>query len=197
MPNFIEELMGSLGPDVAQNLSSTLGIDANTAGQILPQVAPMILGGLKRQMEERGGAPRIDHILNKYGSASVLDDIGGLFGMQAQNQAPDPRLGGLLGDSGLHAANQLAQNFNLDKNTAMKIIPMLAPIILGFLSQRRDTGGLGSQGIAALIDQNGDGNILDDVAGFFMRGLGGQGSPQGGGLLGDLLGAVMGGGKKR
>jgi hypothetical protein len=198
MPNFIEELMGSLGPDVAKNLSSTLGIDANTAGQILPQVAPMILGGLKRQMEQRGGAPRVDHILNKYGSASVLDDISGLFGMQAQNQAPDPRLGGLLGDSGLHAANQLAQTFNLDKNTAMKIIPMLAPIILGFLTQRRDTGGMGSQGIAALIDQDGDGNILDDVAGFFMRGLGGgQGSPQGGGLLGDLLGAVIGGGKKR
>jgi hypothetical protein len=104
MPNIIEELMGSLGPDVAQNLSSTLGIDANTAGQILPQVAPMILGGL-------------------------------------------------LGESGIQAASQLAQNFNLDKNTAMKIIPMLAPIILGFLTQRRDAGGAGSSGIAALIDK--------------------------------------------
>ncbi len=61
--------MGSLGPEVSNQLSSTLGLDANTASQILPQVAPMILGGLKRQMEERGGAPRIDHILNKYGSA--------------------------------------------------------------------------------------------------------------------------------
>lgn len=199
MSNFIEDLMGSLGPDVAQNLSSTLGLDPNTASQILPQVAPMILGGLKRQMEQRGGAPRVDHILNKYGSASVLDDIGGLFGMQAQNQNPDPRLGGLLGDSGMQAANILSQNLNLDKNTAMKIIPMLAPIILGFLTQRRDTGGMGSQGIAALIDQNGDGNILDDVAGFLMRGMSGSHGTQsqsGGGLLGSLLGAVL-GGKRR
>jgi hypothetical protein len=198
MPNFIEELMGSLGPEVSSQLSSTLGIDANTASQILPQVAPMILGGLKRQMEERGGAPRVDHILNKYGSASVLDDIGGLFGMQAKSQKPDPRLGGLLGESGVQAANLLSQNFNLDSNTAMKIIPMLAPIILGFLTQKRDAGGAGSQGIAALLDQDGDGSVLDDVAGLFMRGLGGGQSPQqaGGGLLGDLLGAVM-GGKKR
>jgi hypothetical protein len=198
MPNFIEELMGSLGPDVAQNLSSTLGIDANTAGQILPQVVPMILGGLKRQMEQRGGAPRVDHILNKYGSASVLNDIGGLFGMHAENRNPDPRLGGLLGESGVQAADMLSQNFNLDKNTAMKIIPMLAPIILGFLTQRRDAGGMGSRGIADLIDQDGDGNILDDVAGFFMRGLGGgQGPSSGGGMLGDLLGAVLGGGQRR
>ncbi|MGH7453069.1 MAG: DUF937 domain-containing protein [bacterium] len=199
MPSFIEELMGSLGPEVSNQLSSKLGLDANTASQILPQVAPMILGGLKRQMEERGGAPRVDHILNKYGSASVLDDIGGLFGMQAQNNNADPRLGGLLGESGVQAANMLSQNFNLDRNTAMKIIPMLAPIILGFLTQKRDSGGAGSQGIAALLDQDGDGSVLDDVAGFFMRGLGGgQGSQQaGGGLLGGLLGAVMGGGKKR
>jgi hypothetical protein len=44
-----------------------------------------------------------------------------------------------------------------------------------------------------LIDQNGDGNILDDVAGFLMRGVGGAQSPpqQRGGLLGGLLGAVM------
>ena len=199
MPSLIEELMGSLGPEVSNQLSSTLGLDANTASQILPQVAPMILGGLKRQMEERGGAPRVDHILNKYGSASVLDDIGGLFGMQAQNNNADPRLGGLLGDSGVQAANLLSQNFNLDRNTAMKIIPMLAPIILGFLTQKRDAGGAGSQGIAALLDQDGDGSVLDDVAGFFMRGLGGGQSSQqaGGGLLGDLLGAVMGGGKRR
>lgn len=200
MPNFLEDLLGAVGPEVSKNLSATLGIDKNTAMQILPQVAPMILGGLKRQMEQRGGAPRVDHILNKYGSASVLDDIGGLFGAQAQNQTADPRLGGLLGESGVSAANLLSQQFNLDKNTAMKIIPMLAPIILGFLTKRRDTGGMGSQGIAALIDQNGDGNILDDVAGFLMRGLGGasQSAPQqqGGGLLGGLLGAVL-GGKRR
>ena len=194
MPNFIEELLGSVGPDVAQQLSSTLGIDQNTASQILPQVAPMILGGLKRQMEQHGGAPRVDHILNKYGSASVLDDVAGLFGRHVQNQNPDPRLGGLLGDSGVEAANVLSQNFNLDKNTAMRIIPMLAPIILGFLTRQRDTGGMGSNGIAALIDQNGDGNVLDDVAGFLMRGLGGASTgQQSGGLLGDLLGAVIGG----
>ncbi|MDZ7290162.1 MAG: DUF937 domain-containing protein [candidate division KSB1 bacterium] len=200
MPGFLEELMGSVGPEVTDQLSSTLGIDPDTAAQILPQVAPMILGGLKRQMEQRGGAPRVDHILNKYGSASVLDDIAGLFSKQAQNKNPDPRLGGLLGESGVQAADLLSQQFNLDRNTAMKIIPMLAPIILGFLTRTRDTGGAGLQGIAALIDQNGDGSILDDVAGFFMRGLGGGQAAQpgtgGGGLLGSILGAVL-GGKKR
>lgn len=197
MPTLVEEIIGALGPQVAQQMSSHLGIDRDTAAQILPQVVPLVLGGLKRQMEQRGGAPRVDHILNKYGNPDVLNDIGGLFGMQMRNQNADPRLGGLLGESGVQAAGQIAQRFGLNMETAMKIIPMLAPLILGLLTQKRDAGGAGSQGLAALLDQDGDGNILDDVASFFMRGLGGGQSNQGGGAgLGDLLGAVLGGGRR-
>lgn len=198
MSGLFDELLGAVGPEVSQQLSSSLGIDRNVAGQILPQIAPLILGGLKRQMQDRGGAPRVDHILNKYGDANVLDDIGGLFGMHAQQESADPRLGGLLGDSGVQAANMLSKNFNLDASTAMKVIPMLAPIVLGFLSKKRDTGGAGATGLASLLDQDGDGDILDDVAGFFMRGMsGGGGQSSGAGMLGDLLGSVLGGGKRR
>ncbi|MEK7730081.1 MAG: DUF937 domain-containing protein [candidate division KSB1 bacterium] len=197
MNGLFEELLGAVGPEVSQQLASTLGIDQNVAGQILPQVVPLILGGLKRQMQNNGGAPRVDHILNKHGNANVLDDIGGLFGMHAQRESADPGLGGLLGDSGAQAANMLSRNFNLDANTAMKVIPMLAPIVLGFLSRKRDVGGAGATGLASLLDQDGDGDILDDVAGFFMRGMsGGGGQQSGAGMLGDLLGAVLGGGKK-
>jgi hypothetical protein len=198
MSSFFEELVGSVAPEVAQQLSSQLGIDRDQASQILPQVAPLILGGLKRQMEQRGGAPRLDHILNKYGNDGVLDDIGGALQNMANKQNADPGLGGLLGDSGEQATNMLAQNFSLDMNTARKIIPMLAPIILGVLTRTRDTGGAGSKGVADWIDQNGDGNILDDVAGLLTRGLSGMQDSQsaGSGLLGDLLGAVLGGRKR-
>ncbi|MDZ7268491.1 MAG: DUF937 domain-containing protein [candidate division KSB1 bacterium] len=196
MPSLVDEIVEALGPQVAQQMSSHLGIDRNTAARILPQVVPLVLGGLKRQMEQRGGAPRVDHILNKYGNPDVLQDIGGLFGRQVRNQNADPRLGGLLGESGVQAAGQIAQRFGLNMETAMKIIPMLAPLILGLLTQKRDATGLGSQGLAALLDQDGDGNILDDVASFFMRGLGGGQSGQSGGGLGDLLGAVLGGGRR-
>jgi len=198
MAGLLEELVNTVGPEVSKQLSSTLGIDSKTAGQILPQVAPLILGGLKRQMQERGGAPRVDHILNKYGNPSVLDDIGSLFGAQARNEKADPRLGGLLGESGVQAANMLSQQFKLDGNTAMKIIPMLAPVILGALSRKRDANGVGATGLAALIIQDGDGEILDDVAGFLMRGFGGgQGAQTGRGLLGNVLGALLGGRRRQ
>ncbi len=192
MGNLIEELMGTLGGDITSQLSNAVGIDQNTAAKLIPAVAPMILAGLKKQKDNYGGTERVDHILNKYGSPSVLENLGELFSSKAKDENADPALGGLLGDAGVQASNLISQQFNLDGNTAAKIIPMLAPVILGFLTKKRDHDGVGSNGIASLLDQDGDGSILDDVAGFLMQGLGGSSS---GGLLGGLLGGLFGSNK--
>lgn len=190
MPGFVEEFMGTLGPEVTKQVSKNLGIKQNVASQVIPAVIPMILSGLRKQKDEHGGEARVDHILNKYGSASVLDNIGGLLSQKAQDEKADPRLGGLLGESGVEATDMIANKFGLNANTAMKLIPMLAPVVLGALSQKRDAGGVGSSGIAALLDQDGDGSILDDVAGFLMQGL--LGGQKGGNVLGSLLGGLFG-----
>jgi hypothetical protein len=48
MPNFETEFMKSMGPQVSNQLAGTLGIKKQTANQIIPDVLPLILGGLKR-----------------------------------------------------------------------------------------------------------------------------------------------------
>lgn len=192
MTRIMEEFMSSLGPEVSDQLSANLGIEKNAVQEMLPQIAPMILGGLKRQKDNYGGQERVDHILDKYGSADVLDNIGDFFSSQVHNQSADPRLGGLLGDSGVQATNALSKQFNLDGSTAMKIIPMLAPIILGFLSKTRDQGGAGSTGIASILDRDGDGSILDDVAEMFLQGSSGRSRTGSGGLLSGLLSSLLG-----
>jgi len=194
MGNFVDDFMNSMGSQVTSQLSSQLKIDKNTVGAIVPQVLPMILGGLKKQKDNFGGEERVDHILNKYGSSNVLNDIAGLFSQKAHDSKPDPALGGLLGDAGIQATNLFGKQFNLDSGTAAKIIPMLAPVVLGFLTQKRDSGA-GSNGIASLLDADGDGSVLDDIAGFLLSGLGGKSSSSKGGLLGGLLGGLFGGKK--
>jgi hypothetical protein len=189
MTSFIEDFMASMGPEVAKKLGSSLNVDQGTIKQIIPLVAPMILGGLKKQSENFGGQQRVDYILNKYGSADVLSNLEQLFSNKLNDQKADPRLGGLLGDAGNQAANLISKNFNLDSSTAMKLIPMLAPVILGFLTNKRDSQGAGSSGIAALLDQDGDGSVLDDVSGFLLNQATGQKSVN---LLTNLLGGLFG-----
>lgn len=193
MPGFVEEFMAAMGPEVTKQISKNLGISQTVANQVVPQLIPMIISGLKKQKDEHGGPARVDHILNKYGSASVLDNLGALFSQKAKDETVDPRLGGLLGESGVQATNMIANQFKLNPSIAAKLIPMLAPVVLGYLTRKRDTQGVGSTGIAALLDQNGDGSILDDVAGFLMKGLlGGSGSQQAGNVLGSILGGLFG-----
>jgi hypothetical protein len=191
MNAFLQEFMDNVGPQASREMSNTLGINKRTAQQIIPQLVPLILGGLKRQKDERGGAPRVDHILNKYGSPDALDNIHDLFQTRARETQPDPRLGGLVGESGIQASEMLSEKFGLDSNTVMKIIPMIAPLVLGFLTRKRDQQGLGSQGIASLLDQDGDGSVLDDVAGFLMQNLSGSSSQRRGNVLGNLLGGLL------
>jgi len=193
MADLISDFMDQLGPDVSRQLSANLGLSPQAATQIIPQVIPMIMGGLKRQMETRGGADRLDHILSKYGSEDALGDIGGTMSAMARQDNPDPQLGGLLGPSGVQASQMIGQKFGLSAGKAMSLIPMLAPLILGFLSKQKNAaGGPGLGGLASLIDRDGDGNILDDIAGFLGPALGGGGSTGGGGLLGSLLGGLFG-----
>ena len=192
MPSIMEEFMSSLGPEVSQKLSSKTNVDQSTVQKFLPVIAPMILGGLKKQKDEHGGQDRVDHILNKYGSPSVLDNMDDLFQQKLNDKNTDPNLGGLLGNAGGDATNLLSNNFNIDSGTASKIIPMLAPIVLGFLTKKRDSG-TGSAGLAGLLDQDADGSVLDDVAGLFLSGLG-QSSKSSNPLSG-LLGGLFGGKK--
>jgi len=192
MPNLVEEFISSLGPEVTKKMSSTTNIDQGTLQQLLPAITPMILGGLKKQKDERGGQDRVDHILNKYGNPSALDNMEDLFKQKLNDNSTEPNLGGLLGNAGTDATNMLTNNFKIDSNMAAKLIPMLAPIVLGFLTKKRDSG-TGSSGLAGLLDQDGDGSVLDDVAGLFLGGLGGSSNK--GNPLTDLLGGLLGGKK--
>lgn len=189
MAGFVDEFLKSYGPEVTRELSGNFNVDQGTVQKLIPQLAPLIIAGLKKQKDTRGGDERVDHILNKYGDASALDNIKDLISNKARAQDVDPNLGGLLGDAGgIQAAQALASKMNIDASTIMKMIPALSPLILGALTKKRDTGGRGISGVGALLDADGDGSILDDVAGFLMKG--GSSRRQSKNILGSLLGGL-------
>jgi hypothetical protein len=189
MANFIDEFMKTYGSEVTQQMSSNYGLDQGTVQKLIPKLAPLILGGLKRQKDDRGGDERVDHILNKYGDSSVLDNIKDLISTKANDTTADANLGGLLGESGgVQAAQALGKSMNIDASKIIKMIPALAPLILGALTKKRNTSG-GIGGIGSLLDADGDGSIIDDVAGYILKG--GSGQTKGKGILGSLLGGLF------
>jgi hypothetical protein len=191
MANFIDEFMKNYGGEVTSQMSSNFNVDQGTVQKLIPQLALLILSGLKRQKDTQGGDERVNHILNKYGDSSVLDNIKDLISSKANAPSVDPNLGGLLGSNGgVQAAQTLAKSLNIDASTIMKMIPALSPVILGALSKKRDTSGAGLSGIGSMLDADHDGSIIDDVAGFLLKGSGTT-QPKGKGVLGSILGGLI------
>ncbi len=157
MANLIDEFVKVLGPAITNPISANLGIKKETTGQLIAKVTPLIMSGLKRQMEQHGGAARVDHILNKYGDPGVLNNLDSFLSSQAKNLTPDPDLGGLLGGSGNKVVDTLASQLKLNPSVVSRFIPMLAPVILGFLSKMRNNSSAGINGIASFLDRDGDG----------------------------------------
>jgi hypothetical protein len=191
MANFIDEFMKNYGGEVTSQMSSNFNVDQGTVQKLIPQLAPLILSGLKRQKDTQGGDERVNHILNKYGDSSVLDNIKDLISSKANAPSVDANLGGLLGSNGgVQAAQTLAKSLNIDASTIMKMIPALSPVILGALSKKRDTSGAGLLGIGSMLDADHDGSIIDDVAGFLLKGSGTT-QTKGKGVLGSILGGLL------
>lgn len=174
MANFIDEFMKNYGPELSKQMATTFKVDKSTAKKLIPELTPLILGGLKKQKDEQGGADRVNHILNKYGDQAALNNIKDLVVSKSRDKSPDARLGGLLGESGPEAARVLAKKFNIDASIIQKMIPVLSPLILGALIRQRDSSKSGLAGITSLLDSGSNAGILNDVAGFLLKQGGGS-----------------------
>lgn len=190
---FLDDLYQEHGQSVQQRVSTELGIPADKAARALPTVAPIILAGLRREMD-KGGPAHIESRINDLNNNGIPDD---------------EEVGGLLGGKGKEASALMANQLGISGDAASKLIPMLAPVIIGMLMKKGGSaaggpagaggagGGLG--GMAAILDRNGDGSILDDLSGLISKGGVGDLLATGGagksGCLGSILGMLMGGKK--
>lgn len=182
---FLDDLYNEHGQSAQQRASDELGLTPDQAARALPQVAPVIMAGLKRQMEQHGAESVESRIVD-------LD----------QNGIPDNEegLGHLLGGQAPRASSLVADKLGISRDVAAKLIPMLAPMIIGMILKKGGHGADGGKGggggglgsIGSILDRNGDGSILDDLGGL----VSGAGPTAGkSGCLGSILGALTGGKK--
>ena len=168
--SFLSDLYRDHGNDVQQHLSDQLGLTPEQAAAVLPKVAPLILGGIKQRMDTHGAGHVEEHV-NRVG-APDLSDIGAL--LRGGGEAHDDDLGGLLGGQGPQTSQMLGQQLGISAGTAAKLIPMVAPLIIGLLMKK------GSQ-----AQSSGGGSVMDGIGGLLGGGAGKSG------CLSSLLGGLL------
>ncbi|GKT19804.1 DUF937 domain-containing protein [Acidovorax sp. SUPP2522] len=196
-PSLSDELMAQLQGAPLQQLSSQLGTDATQTRSAVATALPLLLGALGRNAAQPQGAEALLGALQRdhqpaAGGAGGLD-LGGLLGSllggggAASGQGADI-LGHVFGSQRPQAEAGLGQATGLGAN-AGQLLQLLAPIVMSFLAQRvqaggldagslgrtlgheRDRaqqsgglGGLGGGALGSLLDQDGDGQVgLSDL----------------------------------
>lgn len=202
-------LNSSMGKTLIQGLASETGQEENKTADALAMAIPTMLGAMKKNASSPQGADSLMNALSSKHSGDILNDLSGLFnGGVDQSVKNDGAgiLGHLFGSRQSQVENTLSERSGIDAASISQMIQVAAPIIMGLIGQQRAQGGfadsnglnsvlgglLGGESqsnidmITSVLDADGDGSFLDDVAG--MMGNSSKGSGGLGGLLGGILG---------
>jgi hypothetical protein len=184
MSALLEILAGSLGRGAVEQISSKLGLNPNTTGRIVQAAIPILVAALARNSSSQPGATALQGALSKDHDGSVLNDVLGFLGSSQQGPGAGI-LRHVLGDERSDVQSTIGQAAGVDGAQAGQVLEMLAPLVMGALGKKTaqeglDAGGLQQflQGEAqavqqpqpdimgslfGMLDQNKDGNVVDDV----------------------------------
>ena len=182
-------------------LASQLGVDEATAEAATRQAIPALLGGLQANAQDPAGAAALAGALGNHSSALV---DGGVNLDEVDTADGEKIVGNIFGPNTGQVAQTLSNNVGQQSGLIQKLLPILAPIVLAYISKRL-TGGGGQGGAGDLLGsilggagggQGGGGNPLNDLLGNMLGGGRQQpGADQGGSIL-DMLGGMLGGGRR-
>ncbi len=211
MSGIFEQLLGMVGTgDELSAISNAIGGDQSATQRGIAAALPMLLGGLANNAQQPAGASALFGALDKH-DGSVLGDLVGMLGGAAGGGGGGigiddgmKILGHIFGNKNQNVAQAVSNKSGLDAGLVMKLLPILAPIVMGYLGKRRQAESLDPSGLASLLgqekqqvreaepelggllgllDADGDGNIGEELGGL----LGGNAG------LGSILGKVLGG----
>ena len=209
MSGLLDLLNSPMGKQLVSGIASQTGQDESKTGDVLSMAMPLLLGAMKKNVSTPEGASGLMNALSSKHDGSILDDLGGLFGGGVDQAVMDDGagiLGHVFGNRQNNVQSALSQRSGVDTGSIGDILKIAAPLIMGFLGKQQrqanvsDASGLNSMLggmlggqprqnqslIESLIDQDGDGSVLDDVAEMVMN-SGGKKKGGLGGLLGGLF----------
>lgn len=203
--NLMEILQGHLSDDVVGQISEQIGAQPEQTASAANGIFASILGGLANNTASEGGLASLAGALDRNHDGSVLDDVTGLIGSVMSGQGSGASdgmgiLGHVLGGQQDTVAQHVSESSGLSMGQVMKLMPILAPIVMGVIGKMRGQDGFQMSDLPGILmgsaqtgaQQSGMGGLLGSILGGMLGGGNQQG---GGGGLGDILGNILGGGR--
>lgn len=153
-----------------------------------------IIGGLAKNAAEPQGAESLLNAVTKKHDGGILDDVGGFLGM---GDAIDGGkiLGHVFGDDTANVESQVAKAAGVDQSMISKLLPMLAPMVMGWIGKKAASGALNPSSLGGLLkgEQQQAESAMPDLGGMLgsILGGGGTGGAGGGGGVMEDAGGIL------
>ncbi|MEM7417996.1 MAG: DUF937 domain-containing protein, partial [Gemmatimonadota bacterium] len=175
-------LLDQLGDSGLASLGQAIGSNPDATKAAATATLPLLFSALAKNAGTDDGAAALDRALERDHDGSILDNLAGGFS-SSMEQDGNGILKHVLGGRRETTERGLAQASGLDSKQSAQMLATLAPLVMGALgkqkrSQGLDAGALAGMlqgergqnksqlgGLAALIDQDGDGGVADDLLG--------------------------------
>ncbi len=200
--DLMDLLQGQMPDGILDQLSSQLGgADKQQTAAAASGIMETLVGALAKNASTPDGAAGLANALDNDHDGSIFDNITDFIGGNASNMNNRTTngagiLGHILGNRQGGAVDMISKMSGLDSGKTGNLMAMLAPIVMGALGKTKKSSGLDVGGlvsmlsgvtsqrrqqadnpamgmIASFLDQDGDGSVVDDVAGIGMKILGG------------------------
>ncbi|UMB54476.1 DUF937 domain-containing protein [Lutibacter sp. A64] len=212
MSGILDLLNSDLGKTLISGASKQFGQDEGKTTSALSTALPLILGAMKNNASTPEGASGLLSALgNSKHSGGILDNLGSVLGGSGVDEdvLTDGAgiLGHVFGGKEENVAQAVSKSSGIDLNSAMNILKVAGPLVMGALGKETRQQGVSDQNgignllggmlggesssqqslVNQLLDADGDGSVIDDVAGML---LGGNSQKKSG--LGGMLGGLFG-----
>ncbi|WP_299116651.1 DUF937 domain-containing protein [uncultured Winogradskyella sp.] len=215
MSGILDLLNSDLGKTIISGVSGSTNTDQGKTSSVLTMALPVLMKAMERNASTPEGAQGLMGALNDKHDGSILDNLSGLFGGGVNEEVKTDGskiLGHILGQRQQGVQQVIGQKAGLDAGSVGNILKVAAPILMGVLGKQSRQNNVSSQSglgdllggllggasqsgprtkeqgfLEQILDADGDGSIVDDVAGMVLGG----GSKKKGGL-GGLLGGLFG-----
>lgn len=210
MSGILDLLQGPIGQQIISGVAGQTGQSTDKTSGLLSMALPVLMGAMKKNASTPEGAQGLLGALSKHGQGGLMDNLGGFFQGGVDESAQQDGagiLGHLLGAKQPAVENALSQQSGMDIGAVGNILKVAAPLLMGMVGKQSQSAGISdSNGLSSLLgglmggsnsnsgassiltsilDADGDGSIIDDVA---SMALGGKKKGGLGGLLGGLFG---------
>ncbi|MBI1224488.1 MAG: DUF937 domain-containing protein [Bacteroidetes bacterium] len=201
MGNLFDLLQGHMDENVVDHLSNQIGgADRAQTATAAQSIVSTLLAGLAKNASTPEGAASLNNALERDHDGSLLDNLMGMLGGGGQAAPEQSRalngagiINHILGPSQSGAIDMISKMSGLDSNKTGNLMTTLAPMVMSLLGQQKKQQGLDVSGLAGLLsnsvgqqrqagnplmdmatrflDKDGDGSMMDDVAGMVGKGL--------------------------